>query len=143
MKPAKFLSQDLYADCPELFDEFVDLTNEQLRTIEIQLVVLEKDFRNDEAIDVVMRHFHSIKGAAFNLELEDLGGLVHAAEDFMDLARSKKIILNSELTDLLFEFIDVAKLHLEDIQQATENDAQLQGVGSHEDLMNRLGSEKN
>ncbi len=136
----KFLSPDIYNDCPELFDEFVDLTNEQLQLIEIQLIVLEKDSQNYEAVEAVMRHLHSIKGAALNLELEDLGHLVHAAEDFTDLARSKKILLNDKSTDLLFEFIDVAKLHLEDIQQAKENNAQLQGVDAHEDLMNRLKS---
>ncbi len=138
MGPVKFLSQDLYADCPELFDEFVDLANEQFRSIEIQLVALEKDFQDYEAIDAVMRLFHSIKGAALNLELEDLGGLVHAAEDLMDLVRSKKILLDNKATDLFFEVIDVAKLHLEDIQQATENEAQLHGVDAHEDLLNRL-----
>ncbi len=140
MKTMKFLSSDIYSDCPELFDEFVDLTVEQLQLIEIQLIDLEKDFQNGEAIDSVMRHLHSIKGATLNLELEELGHLVHAAENIMDLARSKKISLNNESINLLFEFIDVTKLHLEDIQQARENNAQLQGVNVHIELMTRLKS---
>ncbi len=136
----KFLSPDIYNDCPELFDEFVDLTNEQLQLIEVQLIVLEKDFQNDGAIEAVMRYLHSIKGATLNLALEDLGHLVHAVEDFVDLARSKKILLNDKSTDLLFEFIDVAKLHLVDIQQAKENNGHLLGVDTHVDLMNRFKS---
>ncbi len=136
----KFLSSDIYNDCPELFDEFVDLTVEQLQLIEIQLIDLERDFQNNESIDTAMRHLHSIKGATLNLELEELGHLVHAAENIMDLARSKKISLNNESINLLFEFIDVTKLHLEDIQQARENNAQLQSVDLHINLMTRLKS---
>ncbi len=136
----KFLSSDIYNDSPEIFDEFIDLTNEQLQLIEIQIIALEKDFQNGEAIEAVMRLLHSIKGAALNLELEDLGHLVHSAEDYMDLARSNKIILNDKSTDLFFEFLDVSKLHLDDIQQARNNNGQLQGVDAQEDLMNRLKS---
>ncbi len=134
----KSLSTDIYDDSPELFEEFVDLTNEQLQLVEIQLIALEKDYQNNEAIEAVMRYFHSIKGAALNLELEDLGQLVHAVESFMELVRSKKILLNSKSNDLLFEFIDVTKLHLEDVLQAKENNGQLLGVDAHVDLMNRL-----
>ncbi len=136
----KFLSSDICNDSPEIFDEFVDLTNEQLQLIEIQIIALEKDFQNGEAIEAVMRLLHSIKGAALNLELEDLGHLVHSAEDYMDLARSNKIILNDKSTDLFFEFLDVSKLHLDNIQQARNNNGQLQGVDAQEDLMNRLKS---
>ncbi len=85
-----------------------------------------------------MRYFHSIKGAALNLELEDLGNLVHSVENFVDPIHSRKILLNDKSNDLLFEFIDVAKLHLEDILQAKENKGQLLGVDAHVDLMNRL-----
>jgi hypothetical protein len=62
-----------------------------------------------------------------NLELEDMGDLVHIVEDIMISVRSKKILLND-------------KLHLEDILQAKENNLQLQGVETHENLINRLKS---
>ncbi len=145
MNTRKFLSSDIYNDIPELFDEFVDLANEQLQIIENQFLVLEKDSQNDVAefsvaINDVMRCLHSIKGASSSLELEDMGHLVHIVEDIMNSVRSKMILLNNELIDLFLEAVDVAKLHLEDILQAKENNLQLQGVDTHTDLINRLKS---
>ncbi len=140
MNTKKFLSSDIYNDIPELFDEFVDLANEQLQLIENQLLVLEKDSQNDDAINDVMRCLHSIKGASSNLELEDMGNLVHTVENIMSAVRSKKILLSDKLIDLFLEAVDVAKLHLDDILQAKENNLQLQGVEAHVDLMNRLKS---
>ncbi len=140
MNTIKFLSSDIYNDIPELFDEFIDLANEQLQTIENQFLILEKDFQNEEAINEVMRCLHSIKGASLNLELEDMGQLVHIVEDIMSSVLSKKILLDDKLIDLFLESIDIAKLHLEDILQAKENNLQLQGVEAHVDLMNKLKS---
>ncbi len=140
MNTIKFLSSDIYNDIPELFDEFIDLANEQLQTIENQFLVLENDFQNDGAINEVMRCLHSIKGASLNLELEDMGQLVHIVEDVMSSVCSKKILLNNKLIDLFLEAIDVAKLHLEDILQAKENNLQLRGVEIHVNLVNRLKS---
>ncbi len=140
MNTKKFISSDIYDDIPELFDEFVDLANEQLQLIENQLLVLEKDSQNDEPINDVMRYLHSIKGASSNLELEDMGHLVHTVENIMSSVRSKMILLSDKVIDLLLQAIDVAKLHLEDILQAKENNLQLQGVEAQVDLMNRLKS---
>ncbi len=140
MNTKKFLSSDIYNDIPELFDEFVDLANDQLQLIENQLIVLEKNPQDDTAINDVMRYLHSIKGASSNLELEDMGHLLHTVENIMSSVRSNKILLSNKITDLFLQAIDVAKLHLDDILQAKENNLQLQGVEVQVDLMNRLKS---
>ncbi len=140
MNTRKFLSSDVYNDIPEIFDEFVDLAKEQLQLIENQLLVLEKDPQNDDAINDVMRYLHSIKGSSSNLELEDMGDLVHIVESIISAVRSKKILLSNKLIDLFLQAIDVAKLHLEDILLAKENNLQLQGVEAHVELMKRLES---
>ncbi len=140
MNTKKFLSSDIYNDIPELFDEFVDLANDQLQLIENQLIVLEKNSQDDAAINDVMRYLHSIKGASSNLELEDMGHLLHTVENIMSSVRSNKILLSNKITDLFLQAIDVAKLHLDDILQAKENNLQLQGVEAQVELMNRLES---
>ncbi len=54
MNTKKFLSSYIYNDIPKLFDEFVDLANEQLQIIENQFLILEKDFQDDGAINEMM-----------------------------------------------------------------------------------------
>ncbi len=140
MNIKKVLSSEIYNEIPGIFDEFVDSTNEQLLVIENQLLVLEKDSKDDGVINDMMRGLHSIKGSSLNLELVDMGHLMHVAENIMSSVLSKTILFNDKLTDLILEAIDVAKLHLKDIQQAIKNNLQLQGVETHVALMNKLQS---
>ena len=57
------------ASDPELLGDFILESTEHLTTIEPQLLTLEQDPANAEAIHAIFRGFHTIKGLAGFLEL--------------------------------------------------------------------------
>jgi two-component system chemotaxis sensor kinase CheA len=98
---------------PELDDdilrEFVLEGNEQLADADNRLLDLEKNPADDEALNAVFRSFHTIKGLAGFLSLEDLQTSAHAGEDLLDCARSRKLVLRGTAIDLVFQATDVLK----------------------------------
>lgn len=87
----------------EILSEFVIEGKEQLAHADLRLLELEQNPNNEEAINAVFRSFHTIKGLAGFLNLEDLQAAAHAAEDLLDHARSKKLLLRGRAIDLVFQ----------------------------------------
>jgi two-component system, chemotaxis family, sensor kinase CheA len=83
--------------------------NEQLADADNRLLDLEKNPSDDEALNAVFRSFHTIKGLAGFLNLEDLQTSAHAAEDLLDRARGRKLVLRGAAIDLVFQATDVLK----------------------------------
>lgn len=83
--------------------------NEQLTDADTRLLDLEKNPSDDEALNAVFRSFHTIKGLAGFLNLEDLQTTAHAAEDLLDCARGRKLVLHGAAIDLVFQASDVLK----------------------------------
>ena len=79
------------AEDPELIRDFVTESREHLEIIESQVLTLEKDASNLEAIHSVFRSFHTIKGLAGFLEFEVIQRLAHEVETLLDLARNEKL----------------------------------------------------
>lgn len=93
----------------DIIREFVQEGNEQLADADNRLLDLEKNPDDDEAINAVFRSFHTIKGLAGFLNLEDLQTSAHAAEDLLDRARGRKLVLHGTAIDLVFQATDVLK----------------------------------
>jgi two-component system chemotaxis sensor kinase CheA len=89
--------------------EFVLEANEQLTDADSRLLELEKNPHQNEALNALFRSFHTIKGLAGFLNLDDLQNTAHAAEDLLDCARGKKIELRGPAIDLIFQSSDVLK----------------------------------
>jgi two-component system chemotaxis sensor kinase CheA len=96
---------------PELDDdiiqEFVQEGSEQLADADTRLLDLEKNPRDEEALNAVFRSFHTIKGLAGFLNLEDLQTAAHASEDLLECARGRKLVLHGPALDLVFQATDV------------------------------------
>jgi two-component system chemotaxis sensor kinase CheA len=93
----------------DIIREFVLEGNEQLADADTRLLDLEKNPGNEEALNAVFRSFHTIKGLAGFLNLEDLQTTAHAAEDLLDCARGRKLVLHGAAIDLVFQATDVLK----------------------------------
>jgi two-component system chemotaxis sensor kinase CheA len=79
---------------------FVEEATEHLAEMSRALLSLEKQPAHPEAIDVVFRMAHSIKGMAASLEYEGLSQVAHALEDRMQRARSAGRLEPEELAPL-------------------------------------------
>jgi two-component system chemotaxis sensor kinase CheA len=87
--------------------DFVAEGGDHIRNIEKSLLRLEVVPTEDEALNMVFRSCHTLKGLAGFLELKEIQRLAHAAENLMDRARNHQIVLHAEHVDILLETTDL------------------------------------
>jgi len=100
-------NMDLNLD-DELLGEFINESREHLTAIEAELLAIEEAGANIdlELVNKVFRAAHSIKGASGYFGLTNVKELAHRAETVLDMIRSKKMIPNAEITNLLLAAFD-------------------------------------
>ncbi len=108
------------ASDPELIGDFILESREHLTAIELQLLTLDQDPANSEAIHAIFRGFHTIKGMAGFLDLDAIRDLAHEVETVLDLARNEKLAITSAIIDRILESKDYLNVWM------TELDAMLQ-----------------
>ena len=85
---------------------FLEETTEYLGEISRALVTLEKQPQDSEALDLVFRLVHSIKGMAASLRYEGLATLAHHMEDRLGGHRREGGICDPVGTALLFRGLE-------------------------------------
>jgi two-component system chemotaxis sensor kinase CheA len=94
------------ADDPELIRDFVTESREHLESIESQVLTLDRDPSNMEAVHSVFRSFHTIKGLAGFLGFDIIQHLTHEVETVLDLARNSKLTVTAAVIDMVLESKD-------------------------------------
>jgi len=94
-------SSNPLASDPELLNDFILEAREHLTTIELQLLTLDQDPANQEAIHAVFRGFHTIKGMAGFLDLDAVRDVSHEVETILDLARNAQLAITPEVIDAI------------------------------------------
>lgn len=108
-----------------LIGEFVTESREHLDAAEAQLLRLEDQPEDLEAINAVFRSFHTIKGVAGFLNLKQIGALAHASENLLDKARKQEIRLSHDHIDLILRALDLMKRLIGDVESASRAGAAL------------------
>lgn len=109
-----------YFDDPDLLQDFLVEGEEHLEAVENNLIELEQSPGNSELIDAVFRPFHTIKGVAGFLNIEDIQQLSHNFEDYLDLVRSGEAELTSEATSVILEGVDGLRAIFDAIRNGLE-----------------------
>jgi two-component system chemotaxis sensor kinase CheA len=91
---------------PELVADFIMESREHLSVLESQLLALEQDPQNKEAINTIFRGFHTIKGLAGFLDYPLIQRFAHEVETLLDLARNSKLLVDSTLVDIILKSAD-------------------------------------
>ena len=68
--------------------------------------MLETDPEDSDILNAVFRVFHTLKGAAGFLALDDIARLAHTTENLLDLARKHDLVMSGNKIDVVFEAID-------------------------------------
>ncbi len=110
---------------PELVGDFVNEAREHLEQVDVELLTLEGDSSAKESINAVFRAFHTLKGLAGFLELEEVRCLAHETESLLDLCRQGKREMASDILSVVFDSNDMMKALVEEIAQALEGDGQI------------------
>lgn len=94
------------ANDPELLSDFVLETREHLAAIEGQALALERNPLDAEALHAAFRGFHSIKGLAGFLELNEVQAMAHEVEAVLDRARDGQLTLTPAAIDAILQAAD-------------------------------------
>ncbi len=117
--PASFLA---LSEDPELLNDFILETSEHLASIESQLLTLEHEPQNTEAIHAVFRSFHTVKGLAGFLELQEIREVAHEVETVLDQARNGQLTVTPAVIDTVLASGDFLKSWVELLQSRLAGD---------------------
>ncbi|HOZ72439.1 MAG TPA: chemotaxis protein CheA [Spirochaetales bacterium] len=96
----------------ELLKDFFAEAYAQVDALEQNILVLENDPANYDAVDEIFRAAHTLKGGAGTVEMTELAGFTHVMEDLLDAIRSKSVKVDEDVIDSLLAGIDVIKAML-------------------------------
>lgn len=108
----------------EILQGFIEESLEHLADIETDLLAIEENGEkiDEDLVNKVFRAAHSIKGGAGFMGLTGIQELSHAMENVLGLIRSKKIIPNPEIINVLLLASDQLQNLIEDIQNSNDID---------------------
>ncbi|MDR2051857.1 MAG: chemotaxis protein CheA [Treponema sp.] len=97
----------------ELLKDFFSEAQMQVDTLEQNILVLENEGGNKDAVDEIFRAAHTLKGGSATVEMMELSHFTHLVEDVLDAIRSDQLSINEDVVDTLLSAIDVIKAMLE------------------------------
>lgn len=112
----------------ELLKDFFSEAEQQVENLESNILVIENDPSNHEAIDEIFRAAHTLKGGSATVEMMELSGFTHVVEDLLDEIRSDKVVVTEPVVDALLSSIDVIKAMLEARQNGSVYDADVEPI---------------
>lgn len=107
-------------DAPLVLD-FASEAMEHIETAESALLELENNPDDTESINSIFRGFHTVKGMAGFLNLQEIGTLAHSAENLLDMARNDKIVLVGNNMDVVFDALDMLKKMITNLNECVES----------------------
>ena len=108
---------------PELISDFIVESREHLVNIEAQVLTLEREPFDSEALNAVFRGFHTIKGLAGFLELWEVQKLAHEVETVLDRARNSEWTINPAGIDVILESSDYLRRWLVHMEASLHHEA--------------------
>jgi len=94
---------------------FLDEVEEKLEALSQNILVLEREHENEEAVKEMFRAAHTIKGSSAIMGFQKMTLLTHEMESILDRIRGGILKVNTDIINLLFECIDSLKLLQEEI----------------------------
>jgi len=92
-----------------LLRDFITEGLEYIDQIEVNILNLEKNPTDKDCINAIFRPFHSIKGVASFLNIEEIRDLAHNLENLLDRARNDEVRVTSPVIDVVLDGADMLK----------------------------------
>ena len=107
------MSDYLDANNEELLRDFFAEAEQQVENLESNILVIENDPSNHDAIDEIFRAAHTLKGGSATVEMTELATFCHSVEDLLDALRGGSVAVSEPIVDVLLTSIDIIKAMLE------------------------------
>lgn len=120
-------------DTSQYLEIFLDESKEHIQSLGDQLMIMEQEPENEDAINEIFRAAHSLKGMAGTMGYKRMQHLTHDMEDVFSEVRNGKMKVDSSLIDVLFQALDALEEYLQNIQETTE-----EGTNDNESIINEL-----
>ena len=104
----------------DILQDFLVEAGEIVELLSEQLVVLEKTPDDGDLLNAIFRGFHTVKGGASFLSLNNLVDVCHKSEDVFNLLRNQKISLNEEMMDVFLQVLDQVYRMFDEIKSGTD-----------------------
>ncbi len=117
-------------DVREYLENFIECMKEELETFNNQLLLLEKEPENKDAINEIFRAAHFLKGMAGSMGYKRMKRLIQHIENIFMEMQYDKMKVNPELLDILFQCLNALKEHLSCIMETSD-----EGINENEPLI--------
>jgi two-component system, chemotaxis family, sensor kinase CheA len=101
--------------------DFLQESYENLDRLDRELVGLEKNPRDTDALASVFRTIHTIKGTCGFLGFDKLEKVAHVGENLLTRLRDGKLLLNPEITTGLLSMVDAVRQMLKEIESTGQD----------------------
>ena len=125
-------------DTSQYLGIFLDESREHIQALSDQMMILEQEPENQDAISEIFRAAHSLKGMAGTMGYKRLQHLTHVTEDCFSDIRSGSMAVTSELMDVLFQALDAIEGYINNIQESTD-----EGDDDNENIVNEINRIRN
>lgn len=112
-----------FGDDEEILQDFLVEAGEILELLSEQLVDLEQRPEDTDLLNAIFRGFHTVKGGAGFLQLNEMVECCHVTENLFDILRNGQRTVTSELMDVVLQALDSVNLQFEQVSQRVEVDA--------------------
>ncbi len=116
----------------EILHDFLVEASEILESLNEQLVELEQTPQDSELLNAIFRGFHTIKGGAGFLNIDQMVEVCHKSEDIFNLLREGRRVVEADLMDAILDVADVLERMFESLY------AQQEPTGADDQLLSAL-----
>lgn len=107
------MSDYLDASNEELLKDYFSESEQMVDNLESNILAIEQDPNNHDAIDEIFRAAHTLKGNSATVEFTEISHFAHTMEDLLDEVRSDHVKVTEDVVDTLLTALDVIKAMLE------------------------------
>jgi two-component system chemotaxis sensor kinase CheA len=111
----------------EYLQLYIEEAKEHLESMSKNLLILEKDYGNQEAVKTLFRSAHTLKSSSAMMGFQDLSDLAHAMEDLFDQIRKGKK-LSTNIMNVILEGVDAFATNLRMIKEESGEKIELSGL---------------
>ncbi len=90
------------SDRDEFIDNYLDELNENIERLDGAVLTLKKDPENEDALNLLLRALHTVKGSSRMLKFNHVEAVVHGLENVFKGIREKRYALSRPLIQLVF-----------------------------------------
>lgn len=121
----------------EYLEVFIEESREHIQSLNDHLLILEKDPSNMDTVSEIFRSAHTLKGMSATMGYQDLANLTHKMENVLDAVRNQKLVIDSDILDIVLDAVDQLEAMVVDIANGGD------GKSDVEDLVNKLQAIEN